>query len=141
MTILTDGIWPEYLGTYEFYNDFCDFDVAVTVPGGYAVWGTGDLVNCNEVYTAKICDRLKAAETGDNFVNVIEEADLNSNNVTQEHDLNTFRFQAKMSLILPLPQVITTYGNLQSLVVDSSTGRRTRVDAGSTLPTKTITMW
>ena len=28
-------------------------------------------------------DRPKAAETGDNFVNVIEEADLNSNNVTQ----------------------------------------------------------
>ncbi|HNP23288.1 MAG TPA: M1 family metallopeptidase [Panacibacter sp.] len=119
----------EYLGTYEFYNDFCDFDVAVTVPGGYAVWGTGDLVNCNEVYTAKICDRLKAAETGDNFVNVIEEADLNSNNVTQEHDLNTFRFQAKNVTDFAFATSNHYIWKSTSLVVDSSTGRRTRVDA------------
>ncbi|MFZ4476996.1 MAG: peptidase, partial [Saprospiraceae bacterium] len=33
----------QYLGTQEFYNDFCDFKVAVKVPKNYIVWGTGDL--------------------------------------------------------------------------------------------------
>lgn len=34
-----------YLGPQEFYNDFCNFSVSITVPGDYLVWGTGDLVN------------------------------------------------------------------------------------------------
>lgn len=119
----------EYLGTYEFYNDFCDFNVAITVPNHYGVWGTGDLINCSEVYTAKICDRIKAAETGNDFVNVIDEADLGSNSVTQDHDLNTFRFEAKNVTDFAFATSNHYMWKSTSVVVDSSTGRRTRVDA------------
>src|SRR6185312_17512042 len=34
-----------YRGSEEFYNDFCHFNVSVTVPGNYKVWGTGNLKN------------------------------------------------------------------------------------------------
>src|SRR5882757_4248163 len=40
-----------YLGTQEFYNDFCNFKTAITVPKNYIVWATGDLKNCSEVLT------------------------------------------------------------------------------------------
>lgn len=119
----------EYLGTYEFYNDFCDFNVAITVPNHYGVWGTGDLINCSDVYTAKVCDRIKAAETGDDFVNVIDETDLSSNSVTQDHDLNTFRFEAKNVTDFAFATSNHYMWKSTSLIVDSSTGRRTRVDA------------
>ncbi len=67
----------QYLGTYEFYNDFCDFTAAITVPHNYAVWGTGDLVNCNEVYSDKVCSRIKDAESKDDFMQItIDSADL-----------------------------------------------------------------
>ena len=45
-----------YLGSQEFYNDFCNFNVEVTVPGDYAVWGTGDLVNRHEVLS-DVCNQ------------------------------------------------------------------------------------
>ncbi|MEO6489291.1 MAG: peptidase, partial [Ferruginibacter sp.] len=37
-----DG-WNEnpYLGTQEFYNDFCNFRLTVHVPAAYTVWATG----------------------------------------------------------------------------------------------------
>ena len=44
----------KYLGTQEFYNDFCSFNVSVTVPKNFVVWATGDLTNCNEVLDPKI---------------------------------------------------------------------------------------
>ena len=54
-----------YLGTQEFYNDFCDFQLAVTVPKDYVVWATGDLLDCAEVLAPGYCQRLAQAETSD----------------------------------------------------------------------------
>lgn len=42
-----------YLGPSEFYNDFGRFDVSITVPAGWIVSGTGELVNPEQVLTAK----------------------------------------------------------------------------------------
>ena len=42
-----------YLGPSEFYNDFGRYDVSITVPGGWIVSGTGDLMNAEQVLTAK----------------------------------------------------------------------------------------
>ncbi len=61
-----------YLGVQEFYNDFCNFNVAITVPAKFAVWATGDLLNCNEVLTPVICDRIKQAEASDNMITIID---------------------------------------------------------------------
>ena len=43
-----------YRGSEEFYNDFCNFKAAVTVPGNYVVWATGDLQNTKKVLNKKI---------------------------------------------------------------------------------------
>ncbi len=50
------------MGTQEFYNDFSDFRVAITVPGNYEVWATGDLKNTAAVYNDKYVQRIAAAE-------------------------------------------------------------------------------
>ncbi len=41
-----DG-WDEaqYTGTQEFYNDFNDYYVSITVPRGFMVWATGSWIN------------------------------------------------------------------------------------------------
>jgi Peptidase family M1 domain len=126
----TDG-WNTnpYLGTQEFYNDFCNFKLAVTVPLNYMVWATGDLKNCSEVFTEKYCNRIKAAETGDAIINIIDSADLKAGNITAPNASNTWRYQADNVTDMAIGISNHYIWQSSSLVVDKKTGRRTRVDA------------
>lgn len=119
----------EYLGTYEFYNDFCDFNVSVTVPQHYGVWATGDLVNCEEVYAPVVCERLRKAETADEVVLVIDQDNLKKKDYTAGKAVNTFRFEAKNVTDFAFATSNHYIWRSSSLVVDSAMGRRTRVDA------------
>ena len=49
-----DG-WNEflYLGLAEFYNDFGNFEVSVTVPQNFIVWATGERQNLKDVLQEK----------------------------------------------------------------------------------------
>src|SRR5258705_10151485 len=51
-----------YTGTQEFYNDFCHFSAAITVPAHFIIWATGDLKNSNEGFTPVYYQRLQQAE-------------------------------------------------------------------------------
>lgn len=118
-----------YLGSAEFYNDFCDFKADITVPDGYVVWATGDLLNCGEVLNPTYCQRIAEAESKDGFVNVIDSMDLKKENITADHPTNTFRFEAKDVTDFVFATSDHYMWQSSSLVVDKSTGRRTRVDA------------
>jgi hypothetical protein len=84
-----------YLGDAEFYNDFCNFKAAITVPKGYVLWATGDLLNAKSVFSKRIADRLSLAEKVDSVVNVITDADLKSNDITSTDAVNTWKFGAE----------------------------------------------
>ena len=118
-----------YLGNLEFYNDFCHFNVAVTVPGDYLVWGTGDLVNRRDILSAAVNQRIDAAETGDGVVNIIDTGDLARGGVLQRADSNTWKFQAGDVTDFVFAVSNHYIWRSSSLVVDPGTGRRTRVDA------------
>lgn len=118
-----------YLGTQEFYNDFCDFKTAITVPKDYIVWATGDLTNCAEVFTPTYCQRIVTAEKSDAITNVIDSVDLKAGNITIQQSENTFRFEAKNVTDVAVAISKQYLWKSSSLVVDKATGRRTRVDA------------
>ncbi len=42
-----------YGGQEEFYNDFSNFDVNITLPNNFGVWATGELQNPEEVLNSK----------------------------------------------------------------------------------------
>ena len=118
-----------YLGTQEFYNDFCNFKLNVTVPEDYIVWATGDLKNCTEVLNPEYCRRLAKAESSDGITTIIDSTDLKKGGITTNHPENTFRFEA--GNVTDVAVAISNHYQWKSssLVVDSSSGRRTRVDA------------
>lgn len=60
-----------YIGAGEFYLEYGDFDVRLTVPPGYVVAATGSLQNPDEVLTAEQQTRLQRAMTQDDPVAVI----------------------------------------------------------------------
>jgi hypothetical protein len=118
-----------YLGAVEFYNDFCNFNVAITVPKNFLVWATGDLQNCNEVLTEKYCERLKEAAQKDDHVFITDEEDNKAGGITAANEWNTWKFSAKNVVDFAFATSDHYVWNASSLVVDSLTGRRTRVDA------------
>ncbi len=61
----------QYIGSSEFYLEYGDFDVTLTLPAGYTVAGTGVLRNAPEVLPASIRSRLAAAAHADTIVHII----------------------------------------------------------------------
>ncbi|MCW3079548.1 M1 family metallopeptidase [Segetibacter sp.] len=119
----------QYVGTQEFYNDFCNFKATVTVPKNFVVWATGDLKNCNEVFTDTYCNRIKQAELSDSVIDIIAAQDLAAGNITTDQPINTWVFEAKNVTDFVFATSDHYVWKSASLVVDSTTGRRTRADA------------
>lgn len=118
-----------YTGAEEFYNDFDQFNAEVTVPGGYAVWATGDLQNTADVFQKNIVAKIQAAEKSNAVIDVITTEDLANKKVTQAKAFNTFKFEAKNVTDFVFALSDHYLWKSSSLVVDSLTMRRTRVDA------------
>ena len=67
-----------YLGQGEFYLEYGDYSLEVTVPTGYIVAATGTLENPHEVLTPSAIARLAQAAKSDQTVSIISEAELKS---------------------------------------------------------------
>ncbi|HEX2090793.1 MAG TPA: M1 family metallopeptidase [Longimicrobiaceae bacterium] len=71
-----------YLGEGEFYLEYGDFEVALTLPAGWLVGATGTLRNPQEVLPAEALRRLAAAAGSDSVTRVVSEADAASGRAT-----------------------------------------------------------
>ena len=118
-----------YTGDQEFYNDFCNFTAAVTVPKDFVVWATGDLKNAAQVLTPKYAQRLQDAERQDAVADIINAADAKRRDVTAPNATNTWRFEARNVTDFVFATSDHYVWQSTSLVVDPATQRRTRVDA------------
>jgi hypothetical protein len=67
-----------YLGQGEFYLEYGDFTMDVTVPAGYIVAGSGVLQNPTEVLTPTQISRLAQAAKSATPIHIITQADLSS---------------------------------------------------------------
>lgn len=57
-----------YIGPSEFYLDYGDYDISVTVPANHIVVSSGELVNPKDVYTSEQQKRWAAAAQSDKTV-------------------------------------------------------------------------
>ena len=60
----------EFLDAQEFYNDFNDYTLNVTVPKNFIVWATGTLQNPNQVLQPEYAARLEKSLTSDSTIHV-----------------------------------------------------------------------
>lgn len=78
----------------EFYNDFNDYTYSVKAPKNFIVWGTGDLLNPDEVLQPIFAKRLKDSYLSDTFVKIANLDELLSGKVTLPNTWNTWKFAA-----------------------------------------------
>ncbi|MFN2602532.1 MAG: M1 family metallopeptidase [Gemmatimonadaceae bacterium] len=112
----------------EFYSDFNDYDVAITVPANFVVWGTGTLLNPSDVLQPAALDRFNRSFSSDQTINVATKADMASKGVTKQ-STNTWRFHA-----VNIPDMTFNLSDhyvwdAASVVVDDSNHRRASVQA------------
>ncbi|HKJ44421.1 MAG TPA: M1 family aminopeptidase [Balneolales bacterium] len=118
-----------YTGLQEFYNDFNNFDVRITVPQNYVVWATGTLQHPENDLNKKYVDRLEEAEKNNAITSVIDSTDLKKGDITLQNPINSWHFVAKNVTEFVFATSNHYVWESSSLVVDPKTGRRTRVDA------------
>ena len=108
----------------EFYNDFNDYTVSVTVPKNFLVWGTGDLQNAAELLQPAFLAKFNKSFTSDEVINVVTKTDLEAKNITTQNATNTWKFTA--TNISDVAFCISDHyvWDAASVLVDKKIGRR-----------------
>src|SRR5213594_4719147 len=83
-----------YLGAGEFYLEYGDFDVSLTVPAGFQLTATGMLANASAVRTPQERARLARALSSNQVVPIITRAEAIANGTRRVPGTRTWRFTA-----------------------------------------------
>jgi hypothetical protein len=84
-----------YTGTQEFYNDFCNYDVEITVPNDFGVWSTGVLQNPAEVLTINYLEKYDEAHHSDSVIHIVTSEDIKKGSIySNQKEDNTWHYKA-----------------------------------------------
>ncbi|NNG16937.1 MAG: M1 family metallopeptidase [Gemmatimonadales bacterium] len=84
-----------FLGAGEFYQEYGDFRVSITVPAGYIVAATGTIDNPESVLTAAQRNRLAQARTSETAVAIVTRAEALRARRTAVRGPKIWRFSAR----------------------------------------------
>ncbi|MDR6196028.1 M1 family metallopeptidase [Siphonobacter sp. SORGH_AS_0500] len=120
----------DYTGQKEFYNDFNNYDVDITVPASHLVWATGEWQNPEKILSPEILDRYKGSRTSDQVVRIVTAEDREKGGITiAKSGKHTYHFKAEHVPDFVFASSDTYLWDGSSAVADSKTGRRTAVAA------------
>ncbi len=118
-----------YGGSVEFYNDFNDYEVEITVPGNFGVWATGLLQNPDEVFHKEIVARYFNAWESDQVIPIITAEDYSRNKVFISSEKLSFKFKAESVPDFSFGIGAGMLWDAVSVEVDKNTKRRILADA------------
>jgi hypothetical protein len=118
-----------HTGGLEFYNDFNDYTLNVTVPKNFIVWATGMLQNPTEVLQPEYAKRLEQSMTSDSTIHIATVHELAAKNVTAQNNTNTWKWAATNVSDMAIGISDHYDWDAASVVVDDKTQRRTSMQA------------
>ncbi len=119
----------EFIEALEFYNDFNDYTLNVTVPKNYIVWSTGTLQNADKVLRPEYLARLKKSFSSDSTIHVATLAELAAKKVTTQNATNTWTWTAEHITDMAVGLSDHYDWDAASAVVDDATHRRASMQA------------
>lgn len=116
-----------WTGLEDFYNDFSDYNVALSVPENYMVWATGSLEEPEKHFNSDILKRFNKAHESDTVVPIITSDDIQNNEILKAK--NSWNFKAKDVPDFAFATARGYLWNGTSVIADSSENRRVFIDA------------
>jgi hypothetical protein len=113
----------------EFYSDFNDYTLRVSVPKNYIVWATGILENPSEVLQDKYLDKLIASYQSDSIISIANSTEVQAGKVTLQNENNTWIWKSKHICDVALALSNHYNWDATSALVDSNSMRRSSVQA------------
>ena len=128
-----------YLGQGEFYLEYGDFNVEITVPAGYIIGATGMLTNPHDVLTAAEIARLAQAGKSDTPIHIITQDELASGAARpKKTGTLTWKFHAsnvRDAVFATSPQYLWDASNYNGRLAPVATTGPARSKRGRTRPT------
>ncbi len=130
-----------YTGQQEFYNDFADYNVNITMPAGFQVWATGEWQNAKGILNPEYFSRWEKAHTSTEVISIFSEKELKANGVYRGVQLpessklsgssaqTTFQFKASDVPDFAFASSDHNNWDATSLIVDEKTKRRVFIGA------------
>jgi Peptidase family M1 domain len=118
-----------YNGLQEFYHDFANYDVTITLPKGYMAYATGELQNAAVLLRPEIYEKWNKAHQAEDIIPIFSEAELRAGTVFNKAKKNVFHFIAKDVPDFTFATSDHYNWDATSVQVDDKTGRRTFVSA------------
>ncbi|WP_299286570.1 M1 family metallopeptidase [uncultured Mucilaginibacter sp.] len=119
----------DFTGGREFYNDFNNYSLQVTVPKNFVVWATGTLQNPNEVLKPVYAKRLNQSMTADSVFHIATKTELLNHQVTAQNATNTWKWTATDISDMALALSDHYDWDASSTIVDEKTNRRASVQS------------
>ena len=119
----------DFTGEQEFYSDFNDYDVSITVPQNYVVWGTGTLMDAAQVLQPAPLQRFQASFSSDTTIHVATGAATQAGETTRQDATNTWHFTATNVPDMAFGVSDHYDWDAASVLVDDATGRRASTQA------------
>ena len=118
-----------HTGNLEFYNDFNEYVLNVTVPANFVVWATGTLENPTEVLQPEVAQRLQQSMTSDATIHVATRQEMADKKVTAQNTTNTWKWTASHVSDMAIGVSDHYDWDAGSVVVDDKTQRRVSMQA------------
>ncbi len=118
-----------YNGSQEFYNDFGNFNVEISLPKNYIIWATGDRLNAEDNFSKNVLDKMKIASHDTEIIHIIDSTDYLKNDVLKKDATGIWKFSATNVTDFAFALSDHYLWDASSVLVDSSTGRRTIAEA------------
>ncbi|MDB5152803.1 MAG: hypothetical protein JWR54_1554 [Mucilaginibacter sp.] len=119
----------EFLDAQEFYNDFNNYTLNVTVPKNFIVWATGTLQNPKQVLQPEYAARLEKSMTSDSTIHIVTAKDLADKRITTQNDMNTWTWKATDISDVAVGLSDHYDWDAASVVVDDAANRRSSMQA------------
>lgn len=118
-----------YTGLQEFYNDFNNYDVEITLPKHQVAWATGELQNPGDIYSEKTLGRIASAKQSDQLVRITTADDVTSKSILKTDTENAWHFKATNATDFAFGVSDHYVWDATSQEVDPATHRRVLVNA------------
>jgi hypothetical protein len=119
----------DFLDAQEFYNDFNDYTLSVSVPKNFIVWATGTLQNPKQVLQPEYATRLEKSMTSDSTIHIATAKDIADKSITAQNAMNTWTWKA--TNISDMAVGISDHydWDAASVLVDDAANRRSSMQA------------